>query len=1129
MATTRKYIEAGKGSYSLWGWAWDNAEEGGNLRPSREPPFDCALGRLLSKGKGSTVKPPGSFRRPFLCLSYVTEAPRHPSGTLKNKVAPQATRALCLGYVGGRSGNFETLGMDHTQAGYACLIPGEQPGGDRVVVTSDVSFVPSCRPGLQRSTRGGWTIPENALHKQNAEPVASNEAPIKDVTDNDFESHVPTEHTPLDLVRGFPPDAKDHDADKDDGDDVAPGRGGEQETDLLSAKTLPKPARFIVPRDHWPDDPCTEYDGKGWEVEIVKREHNWVLCKFVSARDNDGRPFANEWRRKADLLAIPEPTETVASDAVAPPQPLPKEVTSAPTRMPEGNIVPNANTLPAPGSDDPLREPARPTRATRPPDRLAYSAAALSAAYAEAAGVGFDLKAPRMTDAAFLVNTDHGADRLVARAFDQAAARGEPLLVSVENDIRSSFDEMVPELQRAALIAADIDLVSAELGPTSPQAKMARELYAAAAVDAAMLGVRVPMLEPHAQVDGDLSDTGSVPLTDIFDDQNSGRLFLCNDTGFGTDIFALSKAKTAPDIFSERQMRGPDWDTPKQMEVAKIERLEAKMDIAADDPKVKGMPVCEMLWTGRCKRNPDGSIDKMNARCCARGDLDKQRLGLTSNDNTSPVARTSSMMCFDAVCCLRAQHKCSYDVPGAYLQGEQLPSEQRLYRPPPGFRSWDERGVEILWLSLSPFYGQTNAGAIWNRTVNHSLTSDEQPHGCGFERCPADPSVYGVNVSDGALGGQVSGTLYVDDGRWAWDPAQDATPGKDAKVSPAETKIRDTQKKMTDKYGIKFGPDDPPETHFLGANIYSAPSRCVTTVSATSYIDLMVKRFADGDVSSPKFPSHWSSIPADDTLVKAWESAMATRTPASEKLTKEYGSLFGAVLHATKYRPEISAAMGLLGSCLTFPTPALLSCLMHVLVYLGRSRKMGTTFSSFVPGARKLRAFADSSWNITRSVTGWMMVLAGATICAASRRQHCITMSSCEAELVALADCAIELLHIIQVLEFLGYDVEDAVEVCTDSKAAYDLCHRFTSAQNSRHVDRKMFKMRELRGSGRVVVRHIPGETNPADLFTKVLSRQPFEKHRKFVLNLPAGRDAEYSRRSEAWPASSQREGTGAK
>ena len=102
-------------------------------------------------------------------------------------------------------------------------------------------------------------------------------------------------------------------------------------------------------------------------------------------------------------------------------------------------------------------------------------------------------------------------------------------------------------------------------------------------------------------------------------------------------------------------------------------------------------------------------------------------------------------------------------------------------------------------------------------------------------------------------------------------------------------------------------------------------------------------------------------------------------------------------------------------------------------------------------------------------------------------------------------------------------------EVKTDSKAAYDLCHRFTSAQNSRHVDRKVFKMRELRGAGRVVVRHIPGETNPADLFTKVLSRQPFEKHRKTVLNRPGDTGIEHARRlTHARSASSLRHGAGA-
>eukprot|EP00966_Prymnesium_polylepis_P255922 5912093-Prymnesium_polylepis.1 len=104
-------------------------------------------------------------------------------------------------------------------------------------------------------------------------------------------------------------------------------------------------------------------------------------------------------------------------------------------------------------------------------------------------------------------------------------------------------------------------------------------------------------------------------------------------------------------------------------------------------------------------------------------------------------------------------------------------------------------------------------------------------------------------------------------------------------------------------------------------------------------------------------------------------------------------------------------------------------------------------------------------------------------------------MSSCEAELVALAELAIELIHTDAMLEHVGYRREGPISAGTDNKGAYDLCHRFTSAQNSRHVDRKLFKMREMRGAGTVTVELVPTAINPADIFTKILSRQVFEKH----------------------------------
>ena len=54
-----------------------------------------------------------------------------------------------------------------------------------------------------------------------------------------------------------------------------------------------------------------------------------------------------------------------------------------------------------------------------------------------------------------------------------------------------------------------------------------------------------------------------------------------------------------------------------------------------------------------------------------------------------------------------------------------------LARPPPGFRTTDERGVEVLWLMNNPLYGQLDAGPIWNRTFNEFVTRQGPPASTG--------------------------------------------------------------------------------------------------------------------------------------------------------------------------------------------------------------------------------------------------------------------------------------------------------------------------------------------------------------------------------------------------------------
>ena len=72
------------------------------------------------------------------------------------------------------------------------------------------------------------------------------------------------------------------------------------------------------------------------------------------------------------------------------------------------------------------------------------------------------------------------------------------------------------------------------------------------------------------------------------------------------------------------------------VEIAKMERLNAKIDVAADDPRVAHLKVVETMWTGREKMKDNGEHLSDHARCVARGDLHSKHYSVTSNQTMSP-------------------------------------------------------------------------------------------------------------------------------------------------------------------------------------------------------------------------------------------------------------------------------------------------------------------------------------------------------------------------------------------------------------------------------------------------------------------------------------------------------------
>ena len=138
---------------------------------------------------------------------------------------------------------------------------------------------------------------------------------------------------------------------------------------------------------------------------------------------------------------------------------------------------------------------------------------------------------------------------------------------------------------------------------------------------------------------------------------------------------------------------------------------------------------------------------------------------------------------------------------------------------------------------------------------------------------------------------------------------------------------------------------------------------------------------------------------------------------------------------------------------------------------------------------------------------------------------------------MGMADGALELLYDVAVLSHLGHEFDhisgptvetskpDAhkaihagldiirhgpIDVDTDSQSAFDLVNSTTVGTNSRHIERKVFKMKELRINNVAKVSLVPTAENAADLFTKALETKLFKKHRATVMNLPAATIAKY-------------------
>ena len=208
---------------------------------------------------------------------------------------------------------------------------------------------------------------------------------------------------------------------------------------------------------------------------------------------------------------------------------------------------------------------------------------------------------------------------------------------------------------------------------------------------------------------------------------------------------------------------------------------------------------------------------------------------------------------------------------------------------------------------------------------------------------------------------------------------------------------------------------------------------------------------------------------------------------------------------STMTRPDISKAVRAVARHFHNPTDRHWEAVLKIMAYLHGTRGMGLDFvrgSGWDLTAYNDADYADKS-NDRRSVSGTVISLGGAAVSWASRTQRCVTLSTAEAEYLALGEGVKEALFTGAVLSFIFPELSGSCVRLFEDQGVIALAENPLSSARSKHIDVCFHFVRGLVCAKKIDIQFAASEEQHADILTNSLAAIPFKSHRKFLLNLP--------------------------
>ena len=254
----------------------------------------------------------------------------------------------------------------------------------------------------------------------------------------------------------------------------------------------------------------------------------------------------------------------------------------------------------------------------------------------------------------------------------------------------------------------------------------------------------------------------------------------------------------------------------------------------------------------------------------------------------------------------------------------------------------------------------------------------------------------------------------------------------------------------------------------------------------------------------------------EDKFGKLVKGLQVYKTPGSQGITvlrdpdevvdddkhKLYRSGTGMLLFLVKHtRPDIANAVRQLSKALDKPNQAALKEMKRVIKYVLDTKNLSLKIKPRLGDEKEWNviAFSDSDFagdvENRISVAGFILYFCGAPISWKSKGIKSVSLSSSEAEYIALSEAAKEVKYVYQVLLSMGIKVKLPIVIRVDNIGAIFMSGNVMVSPRTKHVDVRYHFVREFVYEGFIKVIFVRSTENDADLFNKNLPGALHEKH----------------------------------